>query len=424
MITTSYSDIQKKFDERKDNPLYNTSYPLSPDDWALYATEGDLTFDTAYPIAYYLHIPFCLRLCRFCEYTRICLPTDAEQDQYVRTLLSDMTRFRTSYPDMPLYGLDIGGGTPTALSDNVFSHMLEAIGKIIRDGVLTDDFEPSIEATFQTLSEDKIKMIADAGIRRISLGIQSSSDDVLKPQHRENMSLNEMAGILGAVHEAGIEKVNLDLMYGLPNQTFENMRQDIESIRILHPEQVTLYELRTNQLDKSFQTSQEMNYQSYIILFDGLKELGYNGILGQNTFSKNSHDLGLSSYLRHRMCDGWQYKGFGLSAQSMSSEGLSYNIGKNLANIRTLLSRDTYLSGFFYKLPAHELLNKYIAVSGYYGGFSLSVAEKYYGAGFKADFHSLIQFLSDNGYIILNGSDLRLTAKGFRHYGVVLSMFY
>lgn len=424
MMTTSYSDIQKKFDERKDNPLYNTSYPLSPGDWARYATNGDLNFDTAYPIAYYLHIPFCLRLCRFCEYTRICLPTDAEQERYVRTLLNDIKRFRANYPDMSLYGLDIGGGTPTALSDDVFAHLLEAVGKIIRGGDLTDDFEPSIEATFQTLSDDKIRMITDAGIRRISLGIQSSSDDVLKPQHRENMSLDEMAGILTAVHEAGIRKVNLDLMYGLPNQTLEDVRQDIESIRFLNPEQVTLYELRTNQIGNSFQISQERNYQSYLILFDGLKELGYNVFFGQNTFSKNKHDLGLSSYLRHRMCDGWQYRGFGLSAQSMSSEGLSYNIGKNSASIRALLTLDTFQDNIYYMLPAHELLNKYIAVSGYFGGFSLPVAEKYLGEGFKADFHSVIQFLSDNGHITLNGSDLRLTPKGFRHYGAVLSMFY
>lgn len=424
MMTTSYSDIQKKFDERKDNPLYNTSYPLSPEDWVRYATEGDLTFDTANPIAYYLHIPFCLRLCRFCEYTRICLPAETEQDKYVRTLLGDIARFRTKYPDMPLYGLDIGGGTPTALSDSVFGCLLETVGKMIRGATLTNDFEPSIEATFQTLNEDKIKMIADAGIHRVSLGIQSSSEMVLKSQHRENMSLNEMAGIVALLREAGIQKVNLDLMYGLPNQTAESVRKDIEYVRFLNPEQVTLYELRTNQLDKSFQISQERNYQSYMILFNSLKELGYNGIFGQNTFSKNSQDLGLSSYLRHRMCDGWQYKGCGLSAQSMSSEGLSYNIGKNSANIRPLLSRDTFQNGLFYKLPAHELLNKYIAVSGYYGGFSLYVAEKYYGDRFKADFHAVIRFLSDNGYITLNGSDLRLTQKGFRHYGAVLAMFY
>lgn len=423
-MTTSYSDIQKKFEERKDNPLYNTSYPLSPVDWAPYVADGQLEFDVSSPIAYYLHIPFCLRLCRFCEYTRICLPSEAEQLRYVETLLNDITRFRSAHPSMKLYGLDIGGGTPTSLSDKAFARLMDAIGELSATSVLSEDFEPSIEATFQTLSNKKIQMIADAGISRISLGIQSSSDSVLKPQHRENMNLEEMAAIIKTAHGAGIRKINLDLMYGLPNQSDETLLCDLESIRLLNPEQVTIYELRTNQIGCSYHASCERNFQSYSILFAGLKELGYNVFFGQNTFSKSHEDQGLSSYLRHRMCDGWQYRGFGLSAQSMSRSGLTYNLGKNSRDLRTMLTYETFDSREHYRLPPHELLNKHLAISGYFGGFSFAVAKRFYGDSFRSNFRDILQFLSDNDYITLHNNNLRLTPRGFRHYGAVLSMFY
>lgn len=119
------------------------------------------------------------------------------------------------------------------------------------------------------------------------------------------------------------------LMYGLPGQTIETIRQDISVIRELHPEQVTVYEFRTNQLRNNYETDSENCYAQYCELFKGLSQLGYNGEFGRNTFSIDTIDCGLSSYLRHRIFEGWQYKGFGISAQSMSRFGVSYNLGKN-----------------------------------------------------------------------------------------------
>lgn len=428
MMTTSYTDIQRLFEQRKNNPLFNTSYPLSPGDWAKYSTSGTLSFDASKPIAFYLHIPFCRQICSFCEYTKMCVPDTEKQRNYISTLIRDIERFVEKYPEWKFYGFDIGGGTPTALDSEVFSELMIWYKHFIGERTVTDRFEPSIEGTFDSMVSDyqgyhKSRLIAKAGIKRLSLGIQSTSNIVLKPLHRNPISCKEMAEAIEEWHRLGISKINLDLMYGLPGQTVENIRKDIEVIRMLNPEQVTVYEFRTNQLYAPYKTDNDTCFTQYCELYEGLIRLGYYGEFGRNTFSRDAHDMGLSSYLRHRMFDGWQYKGFGISAQSMSEYGVSYNMGKN-ESIGKLIDNHSYESIAYYNLPSNELLNKFIAISGYSGGFSLSVAKGLFGEDFATRYNHILHFLIDEKLATISGDRLQLAKIGFRHYGAILSLFY
>lgn len=441
------------FESRKDNPLFNTSYPLSPAHWTQYRTEGELQFDFSSPIAFYVHIPFCRQICSFCEYTKMCVPSEKDQLRYIENTLNDISLFVATHKDIKLYGFDIGGGTPTALSDMAFAKLMNWYGEYIASAGVTEDFEASIEATFQTLMPGKIELIAASGIKRVSLGMQSSSENVLRPLHRDSASFKDMSSDIEMLHKSGIRKVNIDLMYGLPGQSQDTLTTDIETIKALNPEQVTLYEFRTNQLGKNFVTDAGVCYDQYCKLYELLIGLGYKAAFGQNTFSKDDTDCGLSSYLRHRMFDGWQYKGFGISAQSMSLSGVSYNIGKNgsVAELLTdsiisyeaghTLNTDAVSSkagstrtqnpenvtreyGDTYILPPHEVFSKFIAISGYSGGFSLSAARKILGDTFDRHFHDTIDFLLSSDMVSIHGDRLQLTRKGFRHYGAVLSLFH
>ena len=434
-MTTSYTDIKSLFEQRKNNPLFNTSYPLSPDDWAKYSAPGPLPFDASKPIALYIHIPFCKQMCSFCEYTKMCVPSKELQRNYFNALINDIERFIEFYPNVTLYGLDIGGGTPTAVDAGIFAGFISWLSEFISDRKVTADFEPSIEGSFDTLVDDywgkhRSYYIAQAGIKRLSLGVQSTSSDVLKPLHRNTISPKKMCELMAYWHKQGISKINLDLMYGLPGQTIETIRQDISVIRELHTEQVTVYEFRTNQLRNNYETDSENCYAQYCELYNGLTQLGYYGEFGRNTFSIDTIDCGLSSYLRHRMFEGWQYKGFGISAQSMSRFGVSYNLGKNqhigkMIDSEWLIDNDySYESSTYYQLPQEELLNKFIAISGYSGGFSLSVAKELYGVDFISDYQHIIHFLVNENLALIIGDRLQLTELGFRNYGAVLSLFY
>lgn len=435
MMTTSYTDIKCLFEQRKNNPLFNTSYPLSPNDWAKYTTPGSLPFDPQKPIAFYIHIPFCKQICSFCEYTKMCVPDHIKQRYYIASVTDEVERYFEQNPNVKLYGFDIGGGTPTSLQPGVFAGLMMWVRDFLDGKKIVKGFEPSIEGSFETLVSDywgkhRSGWIAKAGIKRLSLGIQSTSEKILKPLFRSNIQIKEMAEAIEHWHYIGISKINLDLMYGLPGQTIETIRNDVEAIRILNPEQVTVYEFRTNQLGRHYKTDSENCYAQYCELYNGLTQLGYYGEFGRNTFSRDPYDHGLSSYLRHRMFDGWQYKGFGISAQSMSPFGISYNLGKNqtigkMIDCEWLIDNNySYESPTYYQLPREELLSKFIAISGYSGGFSLSAAKELYGFDFIPDYQHVIDFLLSEDLAIINGDRLQLTKNGFRHYGAILSLFY
>lgn len=435
-MITSYTDIKRLFEQRKNNPMFNTSYPLSPDDWAEYSTPGTLPFDRSKPIAFYIHIPFCRQICSFCEYTKMCTPGKEKQRSYLGALDMEFNRFIGRYPNMKIYGFDIGGGTPTSLDAGVFCQLMSMFEEgFVANRTVTSDYEPSIEGSFETLIDDywgphKSYYIAKAGFKRLSLGVQSTAEDVLSPLHRNNISVPKMGKAIDEWHRLGISKINLDLMYGLPGQTIETIKKDIEVIRELNPEQVTVYEFRTNQLKTTYKPDSDSCFNQYCELFNNLMRLGYYGEFGRNTFSRDPYDCGLSSYLRHRMFDGWQYKGLGISAQSMSPFGISYNIGKN-ESVGKLLDQDwlinngySYEASTYYQLLHNELLNKFIAISGYSGGFSLSAAKNIFGDDFESRYGTILSFIINENLATIKDDHLQLSETGFRHYGAVLSLFY
>lgn len=423
-MTISSSDAIRILRERIDDSRYNTSYPLSPSDWYKYNTIGRLPFDSDEPMAFYLHIPFCKRLCSFCEYSRTILPSAELQTKYLKTLRKDITDSISDNACLLLYGFDIGGGTPTALDNQPFEDLMDIYSEVIGLITSTSDYEPSIEGTFDTLSPHKAKLIADSGIHRLSLGVQSSSKSILAPLNRRTEEVGSMRRVIDLAHDAGIRKINLDLMYGLPGQSLESIIEDIRIIEYLRPEQVSVYELRTNQLPTAYKVNAKLSYDQYCILFDELTGMGYYGLFGQNTFSLNPEDKGLSSYLRHRMADGWQYKGFGLSAQSMSDTGLSYNLCKGLINLDQIAEAQTYESVCYYALPREEIFAKYVAISGYSGGFSLKTSRHIYGNDFDTGFREIISALEKEGLVTIIDDRLQITRKGYRYYGAILSMFY
>ena len=417
-------DIRELFEHRKNDSIWNTSYPVSPADWARYRVPGPLSFASDKELSFYIHVPFCRRLCSFCEYTRMVCPDEEMQSKYVQALDREVSRFVSDHMDIVLRGFDIGGGTPTALSEKNLDLLLQTFREAADWLDMSADFEPSIEATFDTVTEPKAALIARDGIRRVSLGIQSTDSGVLKMNHRTGIDIESMQRTLDMLHGNGIRKVNLDMMYGLKGQTAEMLRKDLQTIRCLNPEQVTLYELRTNMIHECAHMSKEELYQAYAALYDGLTAMGYWARFGQNTFSRDPDDMGLSSYLRSRMFEGVAYKGFGISAQSMSAEGISYNIGKSSSSVRALIDGADYPEEYTYVLPPQEIAAKYIAIGAYSGSFSLSRLTSILGQDAKGCYKEQLDFCLAEGYLEILEDRVYITPKGFKYYGAVFSLFH
>ena len=415
--------IADTFESRKNDPRWNTSYPLSPTDWAQYRVDKPLSFDNDKELSFYIHIPFCKQLCSFCEYTRMICPDEREQFGYLHAVDSDVSSFVARHPDIRLRGFDVGGGTPTALSEANFDYLLQIYFDAISCLELSDDYEPSIEGTFNTLTERKIESIVKRGIRRLSLGIQSTDSSILCSHQREYNDIAAMAKWMHMAWAKGIEKINLDLMYGLMGQSLASIDADLYTIQHLKPQQVTLYELRTNMIAVKDIPSKDILFQQYRHYYDGLLALGYKADFGANTFSLDEHDKGVSSYLRSRMFEAIPYKGFGISAQSMSSEGVSYNVGKNSNGIRSLLSQETFQEEYTYLLPPDELAAKRVAIAAYNGYLNMDFFDKC-DKGKKEEIIEALKFCLDNNLLSRMGnSSYRITSVGFKYYGAVFSLF-
>ena len=415
--------IAELYQSRKNDPCWNTSYPISPSDWAVYRVPGPLPFENDHRLSFYIHIPFCKQLCSFCEYTRMLCPDENVQREYLLAIANDIERFKQQYKDVTLLGFDIGGGTPTSLSEKNFSLLMQIYQTAISGLKLDDRYEPSIEGTFNTLSEQKLEAMSKNGFHRLSLGVQSSCNSVLHRHQRGNSNEAIMSSWLEEAWEKGIKKVNLDFMYGLNGQNELTIRQDLELISRLRPQQVTLYELRTNMISAKESFTKEELFDQYVQYYDGLIALGYYARFGQNTFSVDATDEGVSSYLRERMLNGAAYKGFGLSAQSMSSSGIAYNVGKLAVTPQNALNKEGYPEQFTYLLPPYELASKYIAISAYNGSFSIAKLKDYGISG--GSLNEILDFCIDEGLLYKGERDwMFITKKGFKHYGALFSLFY
>lgn len=414
--------IAELFESRKNDPRWNTSYPLNPKYWDAYRVAGPLSFEKDRSLSFYIHMPFCKQLCSFCEYARMICHDENLQKDYILAIANDIDQFKRKYQDIKLLGFDIGGGTPTSLSEKNFSLLMQIYNDAISGLNVDADYEPSIEGTFNTLSESKLEEICRNGIHRLSLGVQSSCSSVLQKHRRAESSESIMSSWMAKAWKIGVRKVNLDFMYGLSGQSVSSICQDIELIARLKPQQVTLYELRPNMIVVKDVFSKEELYDQYAQYYNGLIALGYKARFGQNTFSVDADDEGVSSYLRQRMLNGAAYKGFGIAAQSMSSVGLSYNIGKIPNLTEALLACNSYQEEYTYILPKNELIAKYMAISAYHGSFSV---DRLVGMGINEEhLNEILDFCFSQKLLSTNDNKrIFVTPKGFVYYGALFSLF-
>lgn len=301
---------------------------------------------------------------------------------------------------------------------------MEICKKIITKLKTVEDFEPSIEGTFETIDEFKLKEIYEAGFRRISLGIQTMNLAILKKNNRKNLGINDILEKCKLIKNAGIQKINIDFMYGLEGQNLKDLDDAIELVKNMNVEQITLYEMRYNLICKNKEIDRKNLYNQYEYIYNKLIELGYNAHFGQNTFSKDKQDLGLSSYLRYRMIYNISYKGFGISAQSKSKCGMSYNVGKARKPLEECLKAGTFKEEDIYVLPKEELLAKFIAISMYYGKFKLSIMKSIIEENPLEYYKEEFEFLVKNNYVEISDDEVTITKKGFEYYSAIGALFY
>jgi oxygen-independent coproporphyrinogen-3 oxidase len=183
----------------------------------------------------YVHIPFCARICPYCAFYKELLDRSQTQ-RFCEALLSEL---RTHAKGQPLRPMTIyfGGGTPTALTTTQLEFLLGGFRDVLD---LSDLIEWTIEANPGSVSATKAALLRRLGINRISLGVQSWDDELLKLLGREH-NAEQAAQSFEIFRAAGFSNINVDLMFGLPGQTIDQWRETLERTIALGPEHVSTY---------------------------------------------------------------------------------------------------------------------------------------------------------------------------------------
>ena len=191
------------------------------------------------PLSLYIHIPWCVRKCPYCDFNSHQAGETIDEAAYVDALLADLEQELESAGKQELHSLFFGGGTPSLLSAEAVNRIIEGIAGRT---VISSHAEISLEANPGTFEQQRFADYRSAGVNRLSIGIQSFNDDQLIRLGRIHNG-NEAMQAIETAYSAGFDNINLDLMFGLPGQTLKQSLEDVESACRFKPAHVSHYQL-------------------------------------------------------------------------------------------------------------------------------------------------------------------------------------
>ena len=193
---------------------------------------------TPVPLALYIHIPWCIRKCPYCDFNSHEAREIPEAD-YLQALLTDLRLDAVLAQEREIESIFIGGGTPSLFAADSYAHLLQAIHAIVP---IAADAEITLEANPGTFEFAKFKGFREAGINRLSIGVQSFNPAHLQALGRIH-DRDEAVRAIACARDVGFEKLNIDLMHGLPQQTMAEALSDLEQAVALQPSHLSWYQL-------------------------------------------------------------------------------------------------------------------------------------------------------------------------------------
>jgi oxygen-independent coproporphyrinogen-3 oxidase len=272
----------------------------------------------------YLHIPFCKTRCVYCDFFS---STDSKwQGRYVQALCRELCERKEYLKGEPVETLYFGGGTPSQLSEEEFRQLFDTMEEVYG---LTPLTEITLEANPDDLTEEYVSMLRTLPFNRISMGIQTFDDRLLRLLNRRHTAAEAVSAV-ERCRRLGFENISIDLMYGLPGETEASWAEDLRQAIALAPEHISAYHLiyeentplyRLWQQHRVEQADEELSLRLFSQLIDTLAAAGYE----QYEISNFCHP---PHYSRHNSSywQGTPYLGCGASAHSFDGGSRRWNV--------------------------------------------------------------------------------------------------
>lgn len=275
----------------------------------------------------YIHIPFCAQKCSYCDFHFS--TNHSYQEKMVEALCAELKIRSGAWKDEQFQTIYFGGGTPSVLTS---AQLQKLIGQVKLNYRVSDEVEITLECNPDDCSPENLTAWKKWGVNRLSIGIQSFNDDQLKWMNRSHSAADSLRAVRNA-KQVGFDELSLDLMYGLPNMTPEEWKDQLLQIIALNPEHVSAYCLTVEQRTALFKwvqegklivSSNEQQSEQFELLVSTLKEAGYEQYEISN-FARNER------YSKHNTAywKGVKYLGIGPSAHGYTGQQRYWNQANN-----------------------------------------------------------------------------------------------
>ncbi len=381
------------------------------------------------PLSLYLHIPFCDTICYYCGCSKVITKDKSKAAHYIKLLKKEIKLQGALFAkDRVVTQIHWGGGTPTFLSDKEIYEIIECI----RDNFnvpADNEVEFGIEVDPRTVDQQRLKNLNNLGFNRISFGIQDFDSSVQKAVNREQ-SNEQIKQHINDSRKLHYQSINIDLMYGLPNQSVHSFSKTLDTTIELNPDRIAIYNYA--HLPEMFKPQRRINEEELPsaeeklnimqLCIDKLQNAGYVYI-GMDHFAKASDALVKAQQ------EGSLYRNFqGYSTHSdcdMIAMGITAisRIGNNYSqNVRTIDEYESYLKQD--KIPVfrgielenddilrREIINQLMCNNS----LDIKKLEKKWGINFKKYFESSLenlQQMADDGLLNIEKTKLTITTSG------------
>ena len=373
------------------------------------------------PLSLYIHFPWCVRKCPYCDFNSHTLRTDLPENVYINALIEDLDQTLPKVKDRPLISIFMGGGTPSLFSPDAIQLLLNAVKKRIE---FSTNIEITLEANPGTVEYQRFDGYRAAGINRLSIGIQSFQNQKLKALGRIHDG-NEAINAVIAGKAAGFNNINIDLMHGLPGQTLQECLEDLNSAFKLEPSHLSWYQL-------TLEPNTEFAVRPPILpLDDTIWELQEQAKLQLEKHAYTQYEISAYSK-KDQMCQHnrnyWEfgdYLGIGAGAHSKLSDEKNQTITRawKYKNPKDYLERKNNFSAEEKIIPKAELAFEFMlnALRLHYP-IPIKLFEQRTGLAFTTLTKPLLE-AKELGLLEIINSNFQLTDSGKRFYNDLVQLF-
>lgn len=372
----------------------------------------------------YIHIPFCVRKCSYCDFYSIPVPEKALLESYTNCLIKEVKAQAPYWQDRKFTTIYLGGGTPSLLSPTQIGRILAEIFGCYE---MLSEPEISMEANPATLSLPALRELKQAGINRLSLGVQSFQDDELQLLGRIH-GVQEVWETVASLERSGFVNYNIDLIYGIPGQSLQTWIENLGMAIKCHPQHISSYLL---QLDPSTplarrikqgnlpEADEDLEADMYYNTIDYLHSEGYQHYEISN-FSQPDYAC------RHNLIYWQAHEYLGLGAGAVSYRDGQRTI--NQADFKAYLDDINRDQGCTVEIletmsPREKFLDAIILGLRLTAGIRPEELNQRFGIDFSREYHATIEKLTGQGLLNVEEDRIALSRKGYFLSNQVLCQF-